>query len=884
VNLLIRLVVLSLLKLRYRLRVTGLDEIARRGTSSILFLPNHPGLVDPVIVVSQLYPRFRPRPLADQDQVGRPVIRWLAARMQTLTIPDPVVYGDACRDEVAQGLDRCIAALLAGENVLIYPSGHIMQGRYENLAAASAVETILRRAPDIRVVLVRTRGLWGSSFSRAGGAAPQLGRVMRKAARVLLANGLFFSPRREVTVELREPADLPRHSSRSELNRFMERFYNEGAPPNTYVPYTIWEKGGPRPVPEPSTGRRSGEVQDVPAATREQVLRQLRKLTGRATIHDDERLAADLNLDSLSIVELAVWVQSEFGFAVGDGTGLETVGDVLLAARGHVVATASVALKPIPSPWFASPGGSGIAATPERSSHRASIPKGDALTTVFLDQARCCPDRVILADQVSGVKTYRDIITAILALRPAIARIPGDYVGLMLPASVGATVAYLATLFAGKIPVMVNWTVGARNMTHSLDLLGVKGVLTSGRVVQKIEAQAGSLGELKARLVMLEDVGRGLSLSRKLAAWMGARVGWRRTLGDVKPPRTAVVLFTSGSESLPKAVPLTHENLLTNLRDVCTVFRFGPADRLIGILPPFHSFGLTATLLLPLCAGVPVAYHSNPTEGAVLARLIEAYRVTLLVGTPTFLAGILRAVQGDELATLRAVISGAEKCPAQVYEAVGRLCPQLKVIEGYGITECSPAVALGDDEVPQAGTIGKVLPCVEYAVLDQETGRRVEPGSPGMLLVRGPSIFGGYLNYDGPSPFAGFEGRLWYRTGDLVVEGLGGVLTFVGRLKRFVKLGGEMISLPAIEEVLMRHYGRSTDSDPVLAVEASAAEPNPELILFTVRDLDREEVNNQIKVAGLSSLHNIRIVRRLDKIPTLGTGKIDYRALRTAQG
>ena len=152
------------------------------------------------------------------------------------------------------------------------------------------------------------------------------------------------------------------------------------------------------------------------------------------------------------------------------------------------------------------------------------------------------------------------------------------------------------------------------------------------------------------------------------------------------------------------------------------------------------------------------------------------------------------------------------------------------------------------------------------------------------LWVRGPSVFGGYLNYEGPSPFVEREGKRWYQTGDLVTVDTSGVLTFAGRLKRFVKLGGEMISLPAIEEVLTRHYVKATDADPVLAVDASAVELNPELVLFTVRDLDREEVNTLIKAAGLSSLHNIRIIRKLDKIPVLGTGKIDYRALRTAPG
>jgi long-chain-fatty-acid--[acyl-carrier-protein] ligase len=230
--------------------------------------------------------------------------------------------------------------------------------------------------------------------------------------------------------------------------------------------------------------------------------------------------------------------------------------------------------------------------------------------------------------------------------------------------------------------------------------------------------------------------------------------------------------------------------------------------------------------------------------------------------------------------SLRAVITGAEKCPGVLFDLIKRQWPNLKVIEGYGITECSPVVSANDETNLQPGTIGKPLPSVEMVLVDVESGRRVEPGRPGMLLVRGPSIFGGYLKYEGASPFVEFEGKSWYRTGDLVLQRMDGMLVFSGRLKRFVKLGGEMISLPAIEEALAKVYAKPTDDEPVIAVEATSAELNPELVLFTLRDLDREEVNNRIKEAGLSSLHNIRLIRKIDKIPVLGTGKIDCQALK----
>jgi long-chain-fatty-acid--[acyl-carrier-protein] ligase len=201
------------------------------------------------------------------------------------------------------------------------------------------------------------------------------------------------------------------------------------------------------------------------------------------------------------------------------------------------------------------------------------------------------------------------------------------------------------------------------------------------------------------------------------------------------------------------------------------------------------------------------------------------------------------------------------------------------VLEGYGITECSPVVAVNPMSEPVPGTIGKLMPSVDGAVVDLALARRVAPGETGMLLVRGPSVFGGYLNYGGESPFVTFEGQSWYRTGDLVAPAADGRLTFKGRLKRFIKLGGEMVSLPAIEAVLQPHFGEADDG-PVIAVEAIGHPEHPDVVLFTRRPADRTEVNGLIKDAGLSALHYVRQVTVVEAIPVLGTGKTDYRALK----
>ena len=857
-----------LLGLRYRIRVSGMAQVAGRGRSGILFLPNHPALIDPFILMAVLGPKFRPGALADQDQIDRFFIRWLASRTGVKPIPDLETHGGDSPDAVRAALAQSMDGLQRGENLLLYPAGRIYRRRFEELRAAGAAHLIMQEVPAARVVLIRTRGLWGSGFSRGGGQPPRVGKVLLAGLRGLIASAIFFAPRRDVTIELVEPDDLPRTASRAELNKCLEDFYNQDAPPNTYVPYSIWEPAGPKVVPEPIATVRADQTTGVPDATRQIVLGRLREMSGRQEIHDVDRLANDLGIDSLAKADLLVWMDKEFGFGQVPPDALGSVHDVLLAACGETGGGA-VNIPPPRKRWFRDDG----------RNQRLALPDGDRITDLFLHQVRRHGGRVVIADTQAGVKTFRDVATAAMVLAPIFCELPGQYLGLMLPAGVTATIAYISVLLAGKTPVMVNWTLGSRNLLHSLASLDVQRVVTARRLVSKLAADGNDLSTLKDSMVFLEDVGKSISRWTKVWAAVRARLGM---LESITPPEVspfAAILFTSGSETVPKAVPLTHENILTDLRSVLSVVHLPQGDRLLGMLPPFHSFGLTVTTVLPLVSGLRTCYWPNPTEAAALAGMIEAYKVTLAVGTPTFLGGIARAAGPEQIDSLRLAVTGAEKCSPRVYDALSRACPSMKILEGYGITECSPIVAVNGDVDPRPGTIGKVLPEVQYAIVDEAGGSRQAAGTPGVLLVRGPTIFGGYLNYSGPSPFVEFESRRWYRTGDLVKEDAQGVLTFVGRLKRFVKLGGEMISLPAVEAVLEAQYASDSDKGPVVAVHATPDPEHPELVLFTTLPISREEANRHIQAAGLSPLHNIRRIVRVESIPVLGTGKTDYRAL-----
>jgi long-chain-fatty-acid--[acyl-carrier-protein] ligase len=862
-----------LLSLRYRVEVRGLNEIRARGKTRVIFLPSHLALIDPAILMVVLDRGFHPRALGDEYQISRPIVGALARLYGARPLPNMERQGLSVMEATRRALAEAIAGVRAGDSLLFYPSGRLRQQYLEEIRAASGADVLVKAVPEARVVLVRQTGLWGSSFSLAfSGRMPNAVATAWRGLKRLLLNGVLFMPRRDVLIEFVEPADFPRQESRMVINRYLEEFYNARAPRNTYVPYGFWEKGGVRELPDPEVPRVAGDPSEAPEATRRIVVEELARLTGRADIALTERLAQDLGLDSLTAAELAIWIEKEFGFSVGTPESLVTVGDVVLAASGRGISAIESPLKSPGAVWSATHGDA-----------RLVVPGGRTVTEVFLDQAARHPGHAILADQTSGEVTFRRLVLALMLMVPSIRQLPGRYVGIMLPASVGAGLFYMATLFAGKTPVMVNWTTGSRNLAHALDLLGVERVITARALLSKLEAMGIDLSALAGRFVLAEDVRSRLTTGQKLSALVRSYVSWG-SLKGITPTEEAVVLFTSGSESLPKAVPLTHTNVLTNVRDTLAAVAFDGDDVMIGMLPPFHSFGLTVTTILPLCSGFRTVYHPNPTEAAVLARVIAAYGVTLMVGTPTFLNGIVRAGRPGQLASLRFAVTGAEKCPESVYQALARACPGATILEGYGITECSPIVSATRVEKPVHGSIGKPLDSVECVVMGVESQVPVASGETGMLLVRGPSIFSGYLNYTGESPFVEWDGKQWYRTGDLVRQDADGWLTFEGRLKRFVKLGGEMISLPAIEAVLLPHFASDRDEGPPLAVDALGPADSPEIAVFTVRETTRDEVNRLIKDAGLSPLYYVRQVIRVERIPVLGTGKTDYRGLTERYG
>jgi len=445
---------------------------------------------------------------------------------------------------------------------------------------------------------------------------------------------------------------------------------------------------------------------------------------------------------------------------------------------------------------------------------------------------------------------------------------------------VACDLAFLGLHLAGKLPVVLNWTTGPANLAHAAKIMKLSHVITSKAFVDRVQVEVPG-----TQFLFLEELRAGMGKFELLRRLLGVRffggLVKSRLLRPLSrdPHKPAVVLFTSGSEKAPKAVPLTHNNIISDQRGCLEALQVGREHSALGFLPMFHSFGLTVTGLLPLFVGVRIVHHPDPTDAGALVRKIAAYKPTLIACTPTFVGFILDRAKPGELDSLRIIIVGAEKCPQGVFDKAKVMAPNAEVLEGYGITECSPVVSVNRPGNVKPGTIGDPLPGVEVCVVDLESKEVLPRCQRGMLHVAGPTVFGGYTGHDGPPPFEEINGKRWYVTGDLAEVDSTGAIVFHGRLKRFLKAGGEMISLPALEDPFAKKFP-PTDAGPRVAVEGIETPEGRRIVLFTNEPLTLQEANALLQQEGFRGVMRLDEVRQVEQIPVLGSGKTDYKVLR----
>ncbi len=888
----------TVLSFRYKIKVVGLENLSPKTltrSGGALFLPNHPAIfVDPISATLAILPKYKIRPMIVEYMYYYPIVNSLMRFMRALPIPDFDVSSNTLkRRKSEQVIGEVIKGLKEGDNFLIYPAGRIKMTSYEAVGGASGVHRILQEAPEANVVLMRVKGLWGSKFSRAlTGAKPQMFPTIWWGIKQVLKNLLFFTPRREVIIEVvPAPEDFPRNGTRIEINQYLERWFNKpdglseqiGEYPGdslVLVPYSAWSKELPRVQiqQEQEESKRRVDLSKIPLTIQEKVIAKIAMMTDNvpSSIRPEMTLSNDLGLDSLDTAELAVFLHDQFDILIVPVNELVTVGRVMGIAAKQIVCK-----QPIKeeigdmTKWFA---------PVERE--KRSIPHGKTIPEVFVNNCKKLGKAAACGDARSGILSYNDLLVKTLVLAGLIKNFEGKHIGIMLPASVAADLCIMAVLMAGKVPVMVNWTVGPRHLESVVKLSNPSVILSSWSFIDRLEGV--DLTPIEDRLVLLEDKRREISLFDKVRAYFTSKQcasSILRSTGANKltPNDEAVVLFTSGTEAMPKGVPLTHANILENQRAALKDIELYSDDIFFGILPPFHTFGFSVSCLLPILAGIKVAFYPDPTDGKALASNFERWRITIMCGAPTFIKGLLKSALPSQLKTMRLCVTGAEKAPQDLFDMLKALDKDEGVLEGYGITECSPVLTMNRPEEPKKG-VGRALDNVELLVVNPETLEPVGVDTQGLILARGPNVFHGYLNPGIEPPFVEVKGLQWYKTGDLGELDKNGFLTISGRLKRFIKMGGEMLSLSAMEEALSQMSSRygwpSALEGPTLAIVAKEFEgEKPKIYLFTKFPVSIDEVNKAIRESGFSNLMRISAVQQIDDIPIMGTGKVNYRLL-----
>ncbi len=499
------------------------------------------------------------------------------------------------------------------------------------------------------------------------------------------------------------------------------------------------------------------------------------------------------------------------------------------------------------------------------------------LPAAFVEIARMIPSKTVLEDISLKPLSYRRTLVATQLLSGLWERqLAGEQrVGILLP-NVNATPLMLLSLWAtGRTPALLNYSSGTAVMLECARLAGLRTVITSDRFVEKAKLNLQPLRDAGIRFLDMEELRGQISGLAKLGALVRQRLAPGSGLRGrgLEPGTTAVILFTSGSEGTPKGVELTHRNLLANVRQAISVIDLCDTDSFFNALPLFHSFGLTAGTLFPLLRGNSVFLFPTPLQYRVIPALVYEKRSTVLLGTNTFLNGYARKANAYDFNSVRYLIAGAERVQAATFDTWARKFG-VRILEGYGATECSPVISVNTRLTPGFGTAGKLLPGIEH---------RLEPlegvAEGGRLLVKGPNIMKGYLNPEAQAKFAALDG--WYDTGDIVTVDGEGFIRIQGRMKRFAKIGGEMVSLTAVEDALAGAFPQFGARCEVAVVSIPDAEKGEMLVAFSNEGhLTLADLRLVLRNRGLSNLCAPRALFHLAPLPKLGTGKANHRELQ----
>jgi acyl-[acyl-carrier-protein]-phospholipid O-acyltransferase/long-chain-fatty-acid--[acyl-carrier-protein] ligase len=523
------------------------------------------------------------------------------------------------------------------------------------------------------------------------------------------------------------------------------------------------------------------------------------------------------------------------------------------------------------------------------------VDKLPSIVESWLDQAKAQGNRLSVADSTGAKLTHHRLITAVLGFRDRLFTLVSEdsRVGVCLPSSVGGIITLLALLCLGKTLVNLNYTASVPALKAAIAEAGLKHVISSKRFIENLAKKGFSVDGVfdEVEMLYLEDIRKTISQKELFKKYLMVKflpVAALKAIlvNPISSNKVAAILFSSGSEGRPKGVELTHRNIVGNARQAGEALEARADDVILSILPIFHAFGLTVTTLLPLIEGVTAVCHPDPTDTGSIGELTQQFKATILCGTSTFfrLYAKARNVTPEMFNTLRIIVAGAERLAPEVRVLFEEKFKKV-IFEGYGTTELSPVSHSNrpdtDTNIRQKmGTVGHPLPGIMARIIDPETEKELPIGESGLIVVGGVNVMKGYLNApEKTSEVLLYEhGIRWYKTGDKGRLDPQGFLTILDRYSRFAKLGGEMISLGAIENQI--NIAVNHEDVEVLAVAVPDLKKGEKIILLCTGPYSTDEIENIVKTSELPNLMRPSEYLLVEAIPKLGTGKSDFSAAK----
>ena len=489
----------------------------------------------------------------------------------------------------------------------------------------------------------------------------------------------------------------------------------------------------------------------------------------------------------------------------------------------------------------------------------------------FVRIAKQYENKLAIIDRTTNRRiTYGKALIASLILTEKMKKYDDGFIGIMIPTSAGCALSVLAALMSGRTPVMINYSTGAAaNAEYAQRKCAFRTIITSKALLEKINCR------VVEGMVFIEDIMAGISILDKIKAAIKSKLSAESIIKKIHTGNeddTLFILFTSGSEKDPKAVQLTHRNIVSNVESLEKMYDLRASDTFLANLPYFHIFGQTANLWAPLYFGMTIVTYANPLEFKAICTVAREEKVTLMVGTPTFFLGYLNKSEPGDFSSVRIMITGADKCPDVLRK--GFLDKHgIVLLEAYGATETSPAITVNTHKNNRPGSVGKAIPSVQVRMEHYDTGEECKVNEIGKILVKGDNIMKGYFDDFEQTSLSIRHG--WYDTGDMGYMDEDGYLWHVGRLKRFIKIGGEMVSLIKVEDVLEKFLPPDVQC---CVVEVPDSLRGAKIVAAVTRSIDDKAVLKKMS----EHLPNIALPKQfvvIEELPKMGSGKIDFRKI-----